>query len=76
MSRIPRPVCIACAGGNDHQIGVRDVEHPISGLRHTMLIAWPMAAVAETLERVDTTLLSDFIILSLPLKSLKASACS
>ena len=27
-----------------------------------MAIAWPMVAVAETLERVDTTLLRDFMM--------------
>jgi hypothetical protein len=79
VSRIPRPVFIACAGGNDYEIGVRDVEYPIGGLRHTMPIAWPRAGVEETLERADTTLLSDLMIWSLPrtlLKLLNARACS
>jgi|ERR1019366_5024725 hypothetical protein len=76
VSRIARPVCIASAGGNDYRVGVRDVEHSVGGLGHTMPIAWPRAAVAETLERADTRLLSDLMILSLPRNLLKARACS
>jgi hypothetical protein len=75
-SKIEMPVCIASAGGKDYQICIRVVEHPTSGLRHTMPIAWPMVAVAETLERTDTTLLSDLVILSFPRKSVNACACS
>ena len=48
----------------------------MNNLEHTMPISWPRVAVAETLERADTTVLSDFMILSLSLNSLKARACS
>src|SRR6266478_2165164 len=75
-SSTPRPVCIASAGGNDYQMGIRDVEHPIGSVRHTRPECRPRRAVAETLERNDTTLLSDFMILSLSRNSLKAYACS
>ena len=74
VSRIPRPVWIASAGGKDYQTGVVNLEHLIDSLEHTMPILWPREAATETLESADTTLLSEFIILSLPLNSLKASA--
>jgi hypothetical protein len=75
VSRIPRPICIARAGGNDCEIGVRDVEYSIGGLGHTVIV-WPRAGVATTFERVDTILLSEFMILSLPRVLLKAGTCS
>src|SRR6266403_3531393 len=76
MSSIPRPVYIASAGGSDYQMGIRDEGHPTGSLRHTRPKSRPSPAVAETLERNDTTLLSDFMILSLSRNSLKAGACS
>ena len=72
MSSIPRPVCIAFAGGNDYEIRVKYVEHAIGGPGYTMPKCWAMAAVAETLKRTDTTLLSGFMILSLSWNSIKA----
>src|SRR6266446_10355844 len=76
VSSTPRPVCIASAGGNDYQMGIRDVGHTFSSLGHTRPKCRPRAAVEVTFESNDTTLLSDFMILSLPRHSLKARACS
>ncbi len=76
MSSIPRPVSTASAGGNDCQMGIRDVEHPIGCLGYTMPKYRRRAAVEATFERNETTLLSDSMILSLPWYSLKARACS
>src|SRR6266478_8836411 len=75
-SSTPRPVCIASAGGNDYQMGIRDVEHPIGCLGYTMPKYRPRAGVEATFERNDTTPLRDFMILSLSRNSLKACACS
>jgi hypothetical protein len=76
VSSIPRPVCIATAGGNDYRISVNIREHPIGGLGHTVPKSWPRAAVAEIFERTDTTFLSDPISLLLSRNSLRARACS
>ena len=76
VSSIPRPVCIAYAGGNGYRKEVRDVEHATGELGYTMVKCRPRASEAETLERTDTTLLSDLMILSLSPNSLKVRAFS
>ena len=62
-SRTPKPVNMASVGVNDYRTGIRDVESLIGGQGHTIPKSWPREMVAETFERADTALSSNFIIL-------------